>query len=355
MAKLNFGMIYLSQPNKDTEPFPYQAIHERVAEEIVEAERLGFDFAWIAEHHASDAYGIMPDTLTYIAYLAPLTKRIRLGTGVVVLPLHNIMRLVENIALVDILTKGRLTIGIGSGYRKYEFDAYGVDFDTRRDYVGEALPLMLKLFNTHQVDHKGTLLPNHQVTGEYAVFPRPIQQPHPPIWMGVSTEESIRRAARYGLGIATSTLTSVSELAQKTAFFREMCEQTEEPYRSNVGHGNIDIARFVYVAETDKKAKEESAEHIVRHVRSFTGASTAGYLGSVSKKSREVYNAASYDELNKDTIIHGSPDTVAERIADLQERTGATGLILHMPPYYSPEQARNSNLLFAEAVIPRFR
>ncbi|MFT4011277.1 MAG: LLM class flavin-dependent oxidoreductase [Nocardioidaceae bacterium] len=354
-SRMNFGMIYLSQPNKDIDEFPYHGIHERMTAEIVDADRLGYDFAWIAEHHAADTYGIMPDPLTYIAYLAPLTENIRLGAGVVVLPLHNIMRLVENISLVDILTGGRLSIGVGSGYRQYEFDSYGVDFDQRRDVVGEALPLMLEMFNTHQVNHQGPLLPRYRVTGDYAIFPRPVQEPHPPIWMGVSSEESIRRAAHYGLGIATSTLTPASELAAKATFFHDLCRETEAPYNLNSGRHNVDLARFVYVAETDRKAKEESAEAVVRHVHSFTGAGTSGYLGNISKSDQEAYHAANYDDLNKDTIIHGSPDTVAERIEELQAQTGATGLILHMPPYYSAEQARDNLGLFAETVIPRFR
>jgi alkanesulfonate monooxygenase SsuD/methylene tetrahydromethanopterin reductase-like flavin-dependent oxidoreductase (luciferase family) len=352
---MNFGMIYLSQPNKDVDEFPYRQIHDRMTAEIIEADDLGYDFAWIAEHHASDTYGIMPDPLTYIAYLAPLTKTIRLGAGVVVLPLHNVMRLVENIGLVDILTKGRLSIGIGSGYRKYEFDSYGVDFDSRRDVIAEALPLMMDMFTTHQVDHEGPLLPKFKVTGDYSIFPRPLQEPHPPIWLGVSSDESIRRAAHYGLGMATSTLTPASELVAKTQFFRDLCQQTQAPYNLNSGHGNIDLARFVYVAETDQKAEQESAEAVVRHVQSFTGEGTSGYLGNISKGNQEAYHAASYAELNKDTIIHGSVDTVSEKIADLQERTGATGLILHMPPYYSAEQARDNLALFADSVIPRFR
>ncbi|WP_162181180.1 LLM class flavin-dependent oxidoreductase [Rhodococcus wratislaviensis] len=355
MPQMSFGTIFLSQPDKDRDEFPYQAIHERTTQEIIEADKAGYDFAWIAEHHAADAYGILPDPLTYIAYLATLTERIRLGAGVVILPLHNIMRLVENIAFVDILTKGRLTVGIGSGYREYEFDAFGAEFESRRAFVGEALPLMLEMFNNHQVDHKGVLLPDHKVTGEYAIFPRPIQTPHPPFWLGVSSEESIKRAAQYGLGIATSTLTPITELAEKTALFRRACEQTEAPYDQNVGRGNIDVARFVYVSDTDKKAKEESADAVVRHVHSFTGAGTSGYLGNISKTNQESYSAASYEDLNEDTIIHGSPETVIEKIQSLQDRTGATGLILHMPPYYAAEQAKASLDMFAETVIPKFR
>ena len=99
--------------------------------------------------------GSFPDPLTYIAYLASLTERIRLCSGVMVVPLHNTVRLVENVSFVDILTKGRFVFGIGSGYREYEFEALGADFESRRQTQAEALDVMMRLFNDHQIDHKG--------------------------------------------------------------------------------------------------------------------------------------------------------------------------------------------------------
>ena len=93
----------------------------------------------------SNEYGIMPDVFVYAGYLAALTKRIKIGTAVVTLPLANPLRVVENTAFVDILSNGRFALGLGSGYRKYEFDGFGVDFDGRRDIQEEALPLLLEL------------------------------------------------------------------------------------------------------------------------------------------------------------------------------------------------------------------
>src|SRR6185503_5516348 len=100
---MQFGILFTSQPNKDREPYPHQGVHARVTDEIVAADRLGFDCAWIAEHHFSTEYGIMPDVWVYAGHLAAVTRRIKLGMAVVTLPLANPVRVVENAGFVDIL------------------------------------------------------------------------------------------------------------------------------------------------------------------------------------------------------------------------------------------------------------
>lgn len=352
---MKFGIIFLSQPDKDKDTFPYRAIHERVTQEIIEADKAGYDYAWIAEHHASDSYGILPDPLTFIAYLAGQTKNIRLATGVMVVPLHNIVRLVENVSFVDILTNGRFVFGIGSGYREHEFDALGADFENRREIQAEAIEVMMKLFNDHQINHHGKYLPNYKIEGDYALLPRSIQTPHPPLYMGAASDTSIENCAKYGFGLMMSTLTPIKQLVPKADYYLSLCDKTESPYDQNPGHREIGIGRLVYVAETDQQAEEESAEAVVRHIHSFMGASTSGYLGTISQGDKNTYAANSYEDFCEDTIVHGSPETVIDKIRYIKETTRATQIILHFPPYYSAEQTRRIIRLFAEKVIPVFK
>ncbi len=352
---MKFGIIELSQPDKDVEEYPYRDVHERVTREIIVADKAGYDYVWIAEHHASTGYGILPDPLTYIAYLASQTERIILCSGVMVVPLHNVVRLVENISFVDILSKGRIAFGIGSGYREHEFEALGADFENRRAYQAEALEVIMSLFHTGQVDHKGVHLPDINITGEYEILPKPIQLPHPPMYMGAASEESISLCARYGLGLLMSTLTPIQQLAPKSQFYLEQSKATKAPYNTNPGHGSIGIGRMVYVAETDAQAKAEAGEAVVRHVHSFTGAATSGYLGTISQENKDKYQGSDYEDLCEDTIIYGSPDTVSEKIRYMEEVTGADKLILHFPPQNTREQNRRCLRMFAEEVIPRFR
>src|SRR6202790_1106415 len=136
---MEFGILFTSHPNTDREPYPHRDVHARVTHEILRADALGYDCAWLAEHHFSNQYGIMPDVFVYAGYLAGLTKKIRIGTAVVTLPLANPLRVAENSAFVDILTGGRFVLGLGSGYRKYEFAGFRVHLEDRRDLQEDAL------------------------------------------------------------------------------------------------------------------------------------------------------------------------------------------------------------------------
>jgi len=167
---MEFGILFTSHSNVDTEPYPHRDVHARVTREILRADELGFDYAWLAEHHFSSEYGIMPDVFVYAGYLAALTRRIKIGTAVVTLPLANPLRVAENAAFLDILSAGRFVLGLGSGYRKYEFDGFGIDFDARRDIQEEALPLLLELFHDKRTSHQGKHF-RFDVNGAYELFP----------------------------------------------------------------------------------------------------------------------------------------------------------------------------------------
>src|SRR5262249_19253834 len=152
-------------------------------------------------------------------YLAALTRSIKIGTAVVTLPLANPLRVAENAAFVDILTGGRFALGLGSGYRKYEFDGFGVDFDARRDIQEEALPLLMELLTTKRTTHQGRHF-HFKVGGDYELFPHPMHQPHPPVFLAGATERSIAVAGRMGFGLMLSSWTPFGELARQTAKYR---------------------------------------------------------------------------------------------------------------------------------------
>jgi len=349
---MEFGILFTSHPNTDAEPYPHRDVHARVTRQIIRADELGFDYAWVAEHHFSNEYGIMPDVFVYAGYLAALTKRIKIGTAVVTLPLANPLRVAENSAFIDILSNGRFQLGLGSGYRKYEFDGFGVDFDGRRDIQEEALPVLMDLFHNKRVAHQGKHF-KVKVDGAYELFPQSLQQPHPPIFLAGATERSIGVAGRMGFGLFLSSWTPFPELARQTKVYRAALEETPPKFRENPARGHVDVARWVYVAETDAKAKLESEAGILRSLHHFSSGHTSGYLGTVSQDVGS--SPRSYDALTRDIIIHGSPATVVEKIETLRAMTGAASLMLHFPPWYGVEKALASLELFASEVIPKFK
>jgi alkanesulfonate monooxygenase SsuD/methylene tetrahydromethanopterin reductase-like flavin-dependent oxidoreductase (luciferase family) len=347
---MEFGVLFTSHPNPKEEPYPHREVHARTTEEILWAERLGYDTAWIAEHHFATSYGIMPDCFAYMAYLAAKTSRINIGAAVITLPLYDPIRVVENTSFVDILSNGRVRLGVGSGYRPYEFVGLGRDFDARRDIVEESIGLMFDAWHRHRWDHKGKYFKG-TVQGDYEILPHPIQMPHPPLYMAGGTDRSIGYAGRNGFGLMLSTLPSVGTLAAQTAHYQRELAKASDERRQNPAAGNIDIARLVYIGETDKEARSDTEEAVVHHVRHFSGSGTSGYLGSVSEKG----GAVTYDDLLATTLLHGSAETVIARLRELQSRTGMTSLLLHYPPYYGREKALRSIELFAEHVLPAFR
>lgn len=349
---MEFGILFTSHPNVDTEPYPHRAVHERVTREIVHADRLGFDIAWIAEHHFSNSYGILPDPFAYMGWLAAKTERIKLGTAVMTLPLHSPVRIAENAAFIDILSGGRVILGLGSGYRPYEFEGLGVPFDERRDIQEEAVPLVLDAFHERKIDRTGKYFTS-SVTGDYELFPVSVQQPHPPLYLAAGTERSMSYAARHGFGMMLSTLPAIDTLAQQIRYYRDHLDECPEPWNRNPAFGKVDVARWVYVAETDEQAKADSAEGIVRHLSHFLGKQTAGYLGNISEKDQST--TLDYDDLVATTILHGSPATVLRRIRELRDKTGMTSMLLHYPPYYGSDKAMRMLELFAAEVMPALR
>jgi alkanesulfonate monooxygenase SsuD/methylene tetrahydromethanopterin reductase-like flavin-dependent oxidoreductase (luciferase family) len=349
---MEFGILFTSHPNHTTEPYPHRDVHARVTAEIEAADALGYDTAWVAEHHFSNEYGIMPDVFTYMGYLAARTRRIRLGTAVVTLPLYEPVRVVENMAFVDILSGGRVTLGLGSGYRPYEFEGFGRDFDARRDVQEEAIEVILRLVHERRVTHRGRHF-RAEIGGDCEVFPVSVQQPHPPLFMAAGTERSMAYAARHGFGLMLSTLPSAETLARQIAFYRGHLKEAPVPLDRNPAFGKVDLARWVYVAASDAEARRDTEAGIVRHISHFMGPATAGYLGAVSEKSRA--DTLNYDDLNATTLLHGSPATVTAKLRALAEKTGMTSLLLHYPPYYGHEKAMRSLRLFAEEVMPQFR
>jgi alkanesulfonate monooxygenase SsuD/methylene tetrahydromethanopterin reductase-like flavin-dependent oxidoreductase (luciferase family) len=191
------------------------------------------------------------------------------------------------------------------------------------------------------------------IEGEYEIFPVSAQQPHPPLFMAGATDRSLAYAARHGFGLMLSTLPSADTLAKQIALYRGHLKEAPAPLDQNPAAGKVDIARWVYVAETDAAAKRDTEQGIVRHISHFMGAGTAGYLGNVSEKNRA--EGLSYDDLAATTLLHGSPATVIAKLRELRHKTGLTSLLLHYPPYYGHEKAMESLRLFAEKVIPEFR
>jgi alkanesulfonate monooxygenase SsuD/methylene tetrahydromethanopterin reductase-like flavin-dependent oxidoreductase (luciferase family) len=212
----------------------------RYIELNVEAEALGLHSTFLVEHHFS-GWNQVAATLMLQALVATRTSTLRLGTGVMVLPWHNPVLLAEQVATLDVLSGGRVDLGVGKGYRHSEFRGFNVDRREADARFDEGLAVLLRAFTTRErFSHHGT----YWDFDDIVVEPPPVQSPHPPIWVAAASEASVRRTAERGHHLVLDQYGSVDQIAERIAWFRE-----------GGAPGEVAVARQVYVAHSRAEAE----------------------------------------------------------------------------------------------------
>jgi len=214
-TKVDFG-IFNTLPQRDRQK-PVRQIYADVVEQTMLAEQLGLSRFWYAEHHFNN-FGLTASPLMLVAHMAARTRTIRLGPAVVVAPLYNPARLLAEIGMADILSDGRLELGIGSGYQEYEFARFGVDLANVQDITHEMLELIRRGLTQKVFEFKGKYLSMPQS----AISTRPLQSPHPPMWLAGSAEKLVRWIIRHDQNLLIAgALGGVTRMKK----MRESCEQ----------------------------------------------------------------------------------------------------------------------------------
>ncbi len=192
---MEFGTFLLLQSPSAQD---HATVFRRGIEIAKHADKLGFASIWCAEHHFS-TYGYLSRPLQFATHLAAVTERIRVGSAVVVLPLHHPLVVAEEIGTADVLSGGRLDVGFGRGYQPYEFERLGLSLDDSRERFDEAVDVILKAFEGKPFSYDG----KHYSFGETSIFPMPTQEPHPPIWVVGQSTESIAATVKRGFNIVS--------------------------------------------------------------------------------------------------------------------------------------------------------
>lgn len=203
---MRFGMFYVLEcPDCD-----YRRAYKEMLGQIEYAEELGFDSVWLAEHHGS-AYGSMPSPAVAAASVAAITERLRIGIAVSILPFGNPVRIAEDYAMVDVISNGRLDMGVGRGYQPREFAMLGLadKQEHSRAIFAESLDVLVGLWENERFSYHGEFYQLDDV----GITPRPVQTPRPPIYVAAISPESFAIVEKYGLNImVTPTLMSLPEL-----------------------------------------------------------------------------------------------------------------------------------------------
>ncbi len=321
---MRFGMLHLFE-NPVGKP-EHDIVHEQLSL-MRAAEDLDFDSVWPAEHHFTE-YGYCASPSITLAAIAQQTKRIRLGTGVVVLPLNHPLRVAEDYAFLDLMSDGRVDLGVGRGYQPLEFERYGVDQTTTREQFDEALQIIRQAWKDGQVNFQG----KHFRFNDVPVRPAPMQKPHPPIWMAALSPETFELAGRYGLNLLYGSVFGLGPEAavqRRTDYYRGLAAG---------GHSSEDkraaCLTMVYVADSMEKARAEFHDPVVWYYRTIAKY-VAPKKGEEPIKSYETYaifrdvaSEISWERLlERNAVICGSPDYVTEQLAKSQQVYGFTDVL----------------------------
>ena len=301
---------------------------------MIAAEEFGFSSVFLVEHHFT-GFGQVSASLNLLSHLAARTEKIRLGTAVVVLPWHNPVLVAEAAATLDLLSNGRLDFGVGKGYRPYEFFGFCVPQDEATARFDEAIEVIRKAWtNKGRFSYDGTWWHYDNIVVE----PAPIQQSHPPFWLGAGSADSIRRAAREGYNLLLDQIAPIDLIIERVRIFREECERVGRPYDP----GMVGVTRGLQIVYTDEERK-----HAI-----LTRREVLKNIGDLARgPGAELYHHIKDDpdafELD-DAPLLGTPEEIIHRLKRLE--AGGVHNVLFAAPGASVAGLR----IFAEEIMPAF-
>ena len=343
---MDFGLFYLMQRD---DAWSEERVYESALTQMLAAEPLGYHSVWLAEHHFND-YGLCPAPPVLASYVAARTSALRLGMGVSLLPLHHPVDLAEQLAVLDVVSGGRLDVGVGRGGTLQDYQTFQSDRDDSRARVEEGIELMRQCWRAEPFDFKGRF---HSAERLH-VRPRPVQAPHPPLFVACNSEDSVLSAARLGLPTLTSFFTPMAEVLRRQPLYRETA--------AAAGYTKEEVAdlerrswlmRVVHVAPDREIALRATEAPFMGYQQKMSRLRSDSTGGTVPNSfDRSLLRLRSFaDYMGEGWLVIGSPEEVRDR---LQVDLAGTGLqrlmLLTALPGLDTEMALRSMRLFVEKV-----
>ena len=308
-------------------------VYARALERIEIMDQTGYDAVWLAEHHFS-SFSVCPSVHMVGTLAAARTRRLRIGTAVSLAPFYHPLRLAEEVALLDLLSGGRVNWGAGRGFARVEFTAFAVPPEESASRFRETVEIVLRAWTDKRLNFVG----QHFRFEDVEVLPKPTQLPHPPVWMAASSESAIEWAASRGFSILMDPHSSSAEIGRKR---RHYAEKLAAAGFSQAGR-DIPIARLVALAG--------SAGDAVAVARSGAEWIVNSYLGTQHRPvMQQSLTPASADPIQRyldEVILHGTPGRVAEEITRLRDEIDLDYLLC-------APLSHQSFMLLTEQVMPR--
>lgn len=353
---MKFGVMTQIQIPRPWKPTSEREAYWNALTQGVAAEEAGFEYFWMTEQHFLTEIGHAVASDMFLAALSQRTKTLRLGLGVVLLPIHNPFYVAERVATLDVLSNGRVEFGTGRGTSPYIVQGLGFDPAKGREVGKESLEAIMLMYDQERFKgYKGA----HFDLPPRDVIPRPIQAPHPPLWVAATNLGTYEHAGRQGFGVIGVTRNSVQETKDAVnRYHRAANEATAADRIARVPNQTTAVFGIGCVDDDDRVGRElgcaaarwyygdnDAELNAVRF-------STAGGVAAV----RDRISKFSNDELvDNGMAICGNPDTVC-RIVEKWQSTGIDQMVFFIQAGTTPhEQVMKSIKLIGEQVIPRFR
>src|ERR1700761_2729732 len=324
-------------------------------EQVDAAERYGLDVMWLAELHTAPERSVLASPLMIATAIAARTKRMKIGTAVQVLPLCHPLQLAEEAATVDHISHGRLIFGVGRSGFPRTYQAYGISYAESRERFAEVLEILKRAWTQETFSFHGQFYHFENV----CLVPKPYQAPYPELRVAVNSPDTYQQTGEAGMPIFVATrLGDLNELVPNLLVYREAWSAAGHP-----GDGKVYLRVPVYIAATERQAREEPHESVMFFYR---------YLGerieasATQEGARAIENRAErgqrlmtidYEEVLRSKIVVGTPAMVTDRLATLKETLGLSGILAEMNcgmriPH---DQVVNSLRLMCSEVMPQLR
>jgi alkanesulfonate monooxygenase SsuD/methylene tetrahydromethanopterin reductase-like flavin-dependent oxidoreductase (luciferase family) len=342
---MKFGVLYNIDYQASVHGSP-SAYYEELLEQVELLEELGYDSAWFGEHHYSGYSFGNPAMIALAA--ASRTKRLRLGTGVSLIPLHHPLRLAEEYAMLDVLSGGRLDYGVGRGFLSYAYDLFNINLSESHERYHEGIELIIKAWTAEgpfSFDGRFWKL------RDYEFFPKPVQKPHPPIFAaGAGTPASFTWAGQMGLDLCTALFGPDKTLLQNGI----------NSYRATLADNGYDPAlrtvtsvTQMYCGETKAQSLRHGGQYTLNYYKFFSDLDRRGSQPSIARGFTQV-RIEDLDAAN--LVLLGDPDDLVGRITQVRDTFGIDLLLFEVAQGgASPDEVRQSLRLFARHVMPKFK
>ena len=337
-----------------------------VFSQVRESEEGGLDGVWLAERHFAaprnplDAQGggipsIASVPLIMATAIAARTERLRVGIAVSVLPLVHPIRMAEEAATVDQVSQGRLDFGVGRSGFASSYQGYGIPYSESRERFQECLDVILAAWSNERFSHQGKFY----TFDDLCVLPKPYQKPYPPVRVAVTTGESFPREGTFGHDIFVGLRgMDRPQVAHHLGVYRQARQDA-----GHIGDGDVLLRIPIYVAETDEQAHADAEESTMRSYQRLarTFAASATVPGTTADEERaargERLSTLTYQDLLRDRLAYGSPESVVNQLKNIIEELGLSGVIAEMNVggLIPKDGVMNSLRLFSREVIPALR